>query len=75
MIETFGQSDHKLAVVSDVLPAKTKPKRRGPQKKPPKERITIRLPASVVDAFRDSGKNWQTLIGQILQEWLDNHPL
>ncbi|MBS3800660.1 MAG: BrnA antitoxin family protein [Thioalkalivibrio sp.] len=38
-----------------------------------KERITIRLSPEVVDAFRATGKGWQTRMDAALQDWLKNH--
>ncbi len=48
---------------------------RGPQKKPVKERITIRLSHDVVEQFRATGSGWQTRVDAALQEWLKTHTL
>lgn len=40
----------------------------------PKQRITLRLSAEVVAAFRASGKGWQERIDAALREWLATHP-
>jgi uncharacterized protein (DUF4415 family) len=48
--------------------------RRGrPPSAVTKERITIRLSAEVVAAFRASGSGWQTRVDTALKEWLRNH--
>lgn len=39
---------------------------RGPQKRPTKERITIRLDRSTIDTFRATGDGWQTRMGEEL---------
>ena len=47
---------------------------RGPQKHPPKERVTIRLSRDVVESFRTTGPGWQTRLNAALQDWLKSHP-
>ena len=47
---------------------------RGPQKSPPKDRITIRLSHEVVEHFRASGAGWQTRVDAALKDWLKTHP-
>jgi len=62
---------------SEVLPPELQEKlgmrRRGPQKKPIKERITIRLSSSVVRDFRATGPGWQSRIDSVLRDWLETH--
>lgn len=48
-------------------------RRRGPQKMPTKERITIRLSEEVLVPFRDSGDGWQTRMDAALADWLKTH--
>lgn len=38
-----------------------------------KEKITIRLSPEVVEAFRASGKGWQTRLDAALKDWLKTH--
>jgi len=63
--------------VDKTLPASLQVKlgvrRRGPQKSPTKERITIRLSSSVVEGFRSTGPGWQARIDSALQDWLKSH--
>jgi uncharacterized protein (DUF4415 family) len=40
---------------------------RGPQKSPTKERITIRLSPDVLEAYRATGKGWQSRIDDDLK--------
>ncbi|GAB1368701.1 BrnA antitoxin family protein [Azonexus hydrophilus] len=47
--------------------------KRGPQKAPTKERITIRLSPNVVETFRATGEGWQTRIDEALQDWIKAH--
>lgn len=47
--------------------------KRGPQKEPTKERITIRLSRDVVEQFRATGDGWQTRVDSALQDWLKTH--
>lgn len=53
--------------------ARVSRKGRGPQKKPTKESITIRLSAEVVGYFRASGKGWQGRVDEVLSEWVAGH--
>ena len=48
---------------------------RGPNKRPPKEQVAIRLDPDVVGALRASGPGWQTRVNTILKEWLATHPV
>ena len=61
----------------EVLPKTllAKLKVRGPQKKPIKERITIRLSPEVVQRFRETGDGWQTRVDAALKDWLRSHKL
>lgn len=54
--------------ITDVLPelANILPK-RGKQKAPIKERVTIRLSADVVEHFKASGQGWQTRLDDALK--------
>ncbi len=38
-----------------------------------KERISIRLSPEVLEAFKATGKGWQTRIDAVLKEWLKGH--
>lgn len=62
---------------SEILPATLQKKlgirRRGPQKNPTKERITIRLSSEVVQSFKSAGPGWQTRIDEALKDWLRTH--
>jgi len=46
---------------------------RGPQKAPTKVATTIRLSPEVSDAFRATGRGWQTRIDDALKDWLRTH--
>jgi len=67
----------KFRPASEVLPAELQAKigmrRRGPQKDPTKERISIRLSSSVVEDFRATGPGWQSRIDSALRDWLETH--
>lgn len=62
---------------SEVLPtalqAKLGLRRRGPQKSPTKQAVTIRLSPEVLDTFKASGAGWQTRIDAALKDWLKTH--
>jgi uncharacterized protein (DUF4415 family) len=48
---------------------------RGPNKKPAKEQVAIRLDPEVVGALRASGPGWQTRVNAALKEWLATQPV
>lgn len=48
---------------------------RGPNKKPAKEQVAIRLDPDVVGALRASGPGWQTRVNAALKEWLATQPV
>ena len=43
-------------------------RRRGKQKAPTKEQLTIRLDADLVAHFRGTGRGWQTRINKLLRK-------
>lgn len=59
--------------LSDEEFAQLKPLRRGKQKAPTKELISIRLSPEVLDRFRASGTGWQGRVDAALREWLKRH--
>lgn len=48
-------------------------KRGRPKADETKERISIRLSPEVVNAFRATGRGWQTRIDEALKEWMREH--
>ncbi|MEE8430534.1 MAG: BrnA antitoxin family protein [Candidatus Desulfatibia sp.] len=46
---------------------------RGPQKKPTKKQLTIRLNQEVVEYFKLQGKGWQTKINEVLTDYVHSH--
>ncbi|WPD24274.1 MAG: BrnA antitoxin family protein [Candidatus Electrothrix scaldis] len=50
-----------------------KMRRRGPQKAPRKDRVTIRLTPEVLAFFKNQGKGWQTKINEVLQNYVNSH--
>lgn len=49
--------------------------RRGKNKAPTKELISIRLSPDVLNRFRASGNGWQSRVDSALRDWLKRHPL
>jgi uncharacterized protein (DUF4415 family) len=45
-------------------------RKRGPQKAPTKELISIRLSRDVVERLRASGHGWQSRVDTVLRDWL-----
>ena len=50
-------------------------KSRGPNKKPAKEQVAIRLDPELVSALRASGPGWQTRVNTVLKDWMASQPL
>jgi uncharacterized protein (DUF4415 family) len=77
-VRELESEDFALAVSASALPAPLQAKiagirRRGPQKEPVKERITIRMSSGVLEKFRATGPGWQARIDAALQDWLRGH--
>ncbi|TAM88966.1 MAG: hypothetical protein EPN41_04770 [Candidimonas sp.] len=72
--ELTAEDFKRFRPAAEVLPpdiqAKLGMRRRGPQKEPTKERITIRLSSKVVEDFRATGRGWQSRVDSALKEWL-----
>lgn len=48
--------------------------RRGrPKAGSPKQALTVRYDADVVEAFKATGKGWQTRMNAALKDWLKSH--
>ncbi|MCL2829858.1 MAG: BrnA antitoxin family protein [Betaproteobacteria bacterium] len=45
-------------------------RKRGPNKRPKKEQVSIRYSPEVLAAFRATGRGWQARMDEALQEWL-----
>ena len=45
---------------------------RGVQKAPTKEKVTVRLDASIVAYFRATGRGWQTRLNEVLRRAIDS---
>jgi uncharacterized protein (DUF4415 family) len=46
---------------------------RGPNKRPTKEQVAIRLSPEVLAAFRADGPGWQTRVDEALKDWIKTH--
>jgi len=46
---------------------------RAEVKLPPKEKVSIRLDADVLDYFRRTGRGYQTRINKVLRRYIDAH--
>ncbi|MGI9213136.1 MAG: BrnA antitoxin family protein [Methylococcaceae bacterium] len=51
-----------------------KPKGGRPRSETPKVFIGIRLDKTVVEAFKATGKGWQTRMNQVLSDWAKSNP-
>lgn len=77
VLELEAEDFQRFKPATEVLPSSLQTKLgirgRGPQVKPTKERITIRLSPEVVEAFKAKGAGWQSRIDEALKEWLVEH--
>ncbi len=49
--------------------------RRGrPPVETPKQQLTVRYDADVIEAFRATGPGWQRRMNAALKDWLKDHP-
>jgi uncharacterized protein (DUF4415 family) len=46
-----------------------------PPKENPKEQVSVRYDADVLEAFRATGDGWQTRMNDALRTYLKEHPL
>jgi uncharacterized protein (DUF4415 family) len=76
-VRELTAEDFKHFVPFSALPLQEQEKllsikrRRGPQKTPTKELISIRLSRDVVSKLRASGRGWQARVDERLREWLN----
>ena len=63
--DTFEPTDEQFAQM----------KRRGgrPRLAHPKEAVTVRYDADIIERFRASGDGWQTRMNSALRDWLKTH--
>ena len=72
-IEDFKHFRPAADILPSALRAKLATRKRGPQKAPIKQRITIRLSQEVVEQFRATGVGWQVRVDTALRDWLKDH--
>jgi uncharacterized protein (DUF4415 family) len=60
---------------SDLMRAEIEKRRRGRPSGSTKVSTTVRFDADVLDAFRSTGRGWQTRMNSALREWLKIHPV
>lgn len=61
---------------AEILPAQLLsllPRRGRPQAVAPKQAVNLRLAPEILEAFRATGKGWQTRINDALRDWLKEH--
>ena len=54
--------------VGDTLPRRGRPKATSP-----KQALTVRYDTEVIEAFKATGKGWQTRMNAALKDWLKTH--
>jgi uncharacterized protein (DUF4415 family) len=74
----WTDEDFKNAVPFSALPESLQTtlrslKRRGKQQSPTKVSTTVRFDLDVVEAFRATGRGWQSRMNEALKAWLKEH--
>lgn len=76
-VRELKAEDFKHAIPFSKLPESLQEKlrslkRRGPQRAPTKEMVSIRLSRDVLDRLRASGRGWQSRVDAHLRKWVQN---
>jgi len=74
--EDFAKARPASEVLHDIFPknvADTILKRGRPLKEVTKAPVSIRLSPDVLEAFRMTGRGWQTRVDEALKDWLKSH--
>lgn len=73
----FARAHPAVDVLPELFGEKTAKAMLKPRGRPPaevvKERITIRFDADVLEAFRATGKGWQSRVNEAMRDWLRTH--
>jgi uncharacterized protein (DUF4415 family) len=71
----WSDEDFKNAMPFSALPASMQAvlRGRGKQKTPTKVSTTVRFDPEVLEAFRATGRGWQTRMNDVLRDWLREH--
>ena len=77
-VRELTEADFKNAVPFSALPESLQTtllglKGRGMQQSPTKVSTTVRFDRDVLEAFRSTGRGWQTRMNEALKEWLKEH--
>jgi uncharacterized protein (DUF4415 family) len=77
-VRELTETDFKNAVPFSALPESLQNtlldlKDRSKQKSPSKVSTTVRFDRDVLEAFRSTGRGWQTRMNEALKEWLKEH--
>ncbi|WP_157270034.1 BrnA antitoxin family protein [Azohydromonas aeria] len=77
--EFFRKADHKIGerpVSREEYAAAVKAatKLGRPKLERPKQSVTVRYDADVIEAFKATGPGWQTRMNEALRDWLRSHP-
>jgi len=74
--EDFSKARPAAEALPEIFPkavADTMLKRGRPRKEITKAPVNIRLSPDVVEAFRATGRGWQTRVDEALKDWLKSH--
>jgi uncharacterized protein (DUF4415 family) len=61
--------------IAELKPLGTTRRMGRPPKEKPKEQVSVRYDADVLEAFRATGEGWQTRMNDALRAYLKEHPL
>ena len=73
--EDFKRMRPAKEVVPEIVKAykEGRLKVRGPQKRPTKVQMTLRLSREVVEFFKSRGKGWQSRMNEALKDYVKSH--
>lgn len=75
--EDFARARPAAEVLTGIFPQTVAAAMLAPRGRPRKEitkaAVNIRLSPDVVEAFRATGRGWQTRIDEALKDWLKSH--
>lgn len=58
---------------ADQFKGETLIRRGRPKAESPKQALTVRYDTDVIEAFKATGKGWQTRMNTALKDWLKTH--
>lgn len=77
-----AQNLNAMRSLNEVMPKLVQAQQRGelkaravgrPKAEQPKQSVTVRYDAEIIEYFKSTGKGWQTRMNDALDEWIKDH--